>query len=495
MGNSIIYGSNTLYKSFTPSLKINFNNINIKEQETVMKNGINGNKKVLESIEENNDSINNDIINNCKEIKDFYFVCSRCKCRNPCIENVKFDDKKMDFIVSYYCACFYNSNKLQEVYLNSLIDSQKPSNYCPIHSYNILKFYCKECQNSFCELCDKDSEEHKKVFINYNKIMSEDNKEIILKESSKAKYGNIYIKIINEHLNQFFQIDIPKYQLKKTFKRHSDKVTAIIQLHSGLIATGSYDTTIHIWDLEKSSPIKTIEAFGKVFALLEFEPNMLLSSSSDNKICLWDINSKKNNYIYKFTGHELWVNCLVKIDDKTFASASNDCNIIIWDYNQRKKINQFEAHDDCILALIKLKNGNLCSGSVDKLIKIWDSKDQRFIKDLKGHKKWIKCLCQMEDETILSGSDDTTIKVWKNYECIKTIIEGHSNSVRVLLKLNDNYFISGSFDKTIKIWDIKEFKCHQTLNKHSSNVFCILKLTNNNLISCSDNTIILWEKE
>jgi WD40 repeat protein len=481
--------------NYNPSnIKNLYNNKIIKDKQILKKDIINENKSNINLIEESNELKNNDLNKNYDENKDYYFVCSRCKCRNPHIEKVNFDVNKKEFNAFYYCPCFNNSIKYIEVPLELLINSKSPSNICPIHSNNILKFYCNKCKKSFCELCDKDNEDHKNDFINYNNIISENNAKIIIDLSSKAKKGDFYRKIIEEYLNQFYKDNAPKYHLKYNLKGHNDKVTSIIQLHSGSIATGSYDTTICIWDLEKLSPIKTIQALGKVFSLLEFVPNMLLSSLSENIICLWDINSNKNNCIYKFCGHDLWVNCLVKCDDKTFASASNDCNIIIWDYYERKIIKKFEAHDDCILALIKLKDGNLCSGSVDKLIKIWDSKDQNLIKDLKGHKYWVKCLCQMEDETILSGSDDKTIKVWKNYVCIFTIKE-HSNSVRALLKLNDNYFISGSFDKTIKIWDIKEFKCHQTLKEHSSNVLCILKLKNNNLISCCDNTILLWEKK
>jgi WD40 repeat protein len=401
----------------------------------------------------------------------------------------------MDFNVSYYCACFFNNNTSQKEYLKSLINPIKPKNICLVHANNYLKFYCKKCKKSFCKLCEEDSEEHKKDFVNYNNIMSEDNANIILKESFKAKNGIIYKKIIEGYLNQLNENDVPKYHLKNTLKEHSDKVTAIIQLHSGLIATGSYDATIRIWNVEKLSCDKTIQDLGKVFALLEFEPNMLLSSSSENTICLWDLKSNKNEYIHNFTGHKLWVNCLVKCDENTFASASNDCRIIIWDYYQRKRIKKYQVHNDCILALIKLKDGNLCSGSADCLIKILDWKEQKLIKDLIGHKNWVKCLCQMEDETILSGSDDKTIKVWKNYECIYTI-EEHSSSIRALLKLNDIYFVSGSFDNTIKIWDIKQFLCHQTLNRHSSNVVCIIKLINDDLVSCScDNTIIIWEKD
>ena len=64
----------------------------------------------------------------------------------------------------------------------------------------------------------------------------------------------------------------------RTFYGHSEKVTAITQLNSGKIATGSYDNTIRIWDLndkEKTSEDKIIRENGRIFTLLEFKENKL----------------------------------------------------------------------------------------------------------------------------------------------------------------------------------------------------------------------------
>jgi WD40 repeat protein len=399
----------------------------------------------------------------------------------------------MDINVSYYCACSPGQNKPQSKSLESLINSEKPLNLCPIHSMTTLKFYCNFCKKFFCEKCQRDNEEHNKDFINIDIIMSEDIAEKIKNNSHKTQNKDKYIKLINDYLNNIKKIKIPKYQLKKTGNLH-DKVTAIVLLKSGLVATGSYDKTIRIWKIKELFCVRKIKVLGKVLALLEFKPNMLLSSN-ENIICLWDLNSDKDECIHIFKEHELWVNCLVKYDNKIFASASNDHKIIIWDYEQRKRIKKFEVHKDCILALIKLNDGNLCSGGADFAIKIFDWKQEKLINKLKGHQNMVKCLCQMDNETLLSGSDDRTIKVWKNYKCIFTI-EGHSHLVKALLKLNDNYFVSGSFDNTIKIWDIKTFLSRQTLTDHSSNILCLLKLNNNDLVSCSeDNTIKIWGKD
>ena len=284
-----------------------------------------------------------------------------------------------------------------------------------------------------------------------------------------------------------------KFHCTKSLIGHNDKIVSLIKLNSGCLASGSYDNQIKIWNITTQSCIRNIKENGYVLSLLEFENNMLLSGTSENDIHLWDISSNINVPTHNFSGHQLWVNCLVKCDDNYFASASNDANIRIWDYYEKKCTSILQGHVDCILSLILLQNGNLCSGSADLTIKIWDWRNKFCKVTLKGHEKWVKCVYELDNEILLSGSDDKLIKVWKNENCIKTI-RGHKHSVRTFCQINQNYFASGSFDKTIKIWDANTYELFQELVDHTSNVICLIKLKENCLASCSnDKTIKIWE--
>ena len=305
---------------------------------------------------------------------------------------------------------------------------------------------------------------------------------------------------------------IKPFKMANSFLAHNKIIVCMIELENKQIATGSYDNTIKIWDVNNQNCENEIIEDGKVFALLEFEPNLLLSAidktpddvqeisqirSEDIVINLWDLNSANsdNKIIHSFTGHQLRINCLVKCDDKFFASCSNDGEIIIWDYHLRKKVHNLYGHADCILCLIRLNNGNLCSGSADMTIKIWNWENASCIATLTGNEHWVKCLCQLSNGYILSGSHDNLIKIWDNYNQFVTDLKGHTESVRSICQIGKtNYIASASFDHTIKIWDLNTNECIQTLTEHTSSVINILYHSDGYLISSSkDKTIKIWK--
>ena len=297
--------------------------------------------------------------------------------------------------------------------------------------------------------------------------------------------------------------DKREFSCTKTFEGHTEKIVSLIELSSGQLASGSYDNTIRIWNINTLKEDEIINENGKVFTLLEFEKNQLLCGTSDNCINLWEINSptQAKHFSYSFTGHELWVNSLVKCSPDYFASGSNDSKIKIWDFYNRKCIGTLSGHVDCILTLVLLKNNNLCSGSADCTIKLWDWVKGICIGTLRGHEKWVKCIFELDNGIILSGSDDKTIRLWKDKKQI-SVLTGHEHSVRAFCQINSNYFASGGFDNVIKIWEIKTLKCVQTLVGHKSNIICVITLKNNkkencnknSICSCSnDKTIKIWE--
>ena len=289
--------------------------------------------------------------------------------------------------------------------------------------------------------------------------------------------------------------------ISNIYDAHKDKISCVIELHNKLIATGSYDNTIKVWNIYESICKKTIHVKKEVLSLLEFEPNMILcgtTSTSQSNINLYDINNPYNTPKYSFIGHSMNVNSIVKCDSNHFASASNDSSIIIWNYSLKQKEVQLYENEGCILSLIKLLDGRLCSGSQKHTIKIWNWKTSNCDSQVKNaHEKWVYSLCQLNNGYIVSGSNDRTLKFWdqieENRRPFKTI-RGFENSIRSICQISNNYLAVGCFKGIIKIIDLNSYQCVQEINEHTGHVTGLLKNTNGDLISIStDNTIKIWK--
>ena len=435
--------------------------------------------------------------------KNYYIVCPECKLLQPNIKDLNYDVDKNDFIISYICECNKTKNAKSN-YLVNLMSPEKPKNE------NMKLLSSENCEKLNSLLREKkDIFKGKEIKSKLYEIFPIDESiapPINLFKSNRKQENSInnnldvHIEISQNYFGSVMPIireeNFRKYKCIKTLDGHKDKISSIIQLSSGLIATGSYDSQILIYNIEEYILLKCFQENGYVLSLLEFKPNFLLSGTSSNTISLWNLSSENSDYIFKFEGHEFWVNCLVKCNENFFASGSNDKTIRIWNYNERKEIRTINAHSNIVDCLILLKNGNLCSGGDDNLIKIWNWKNGELIYEIKGHQNDIKCLHEFNEEFLISGSDDKTIKIWENYQEKKNI-NGHNEAIVDLCLIDENTFASGSFDFTIKIWDINSLDCLQTLDEHKDKITGIIKLKNKNiLVSCScDETVKVWKQD
>ena len=515
---------------------------NKKLEKSVAENDNETNKEIKnenENDNETNSKIKNEnddlpkTYTNQGEEKNYFLICPDCGKNILKIESVYYQPEKKDFIVQYNCFCETKSPKYFEQILTDF------QNSCDIDR-NQVTIICENCKTELCKECFEEHKKHKIKSIINKEVISEEimakineKKDEFIKIDILQKLYEFYVSYKNDEINNI-QINIDNleksinsnreilekkndnneeekktfsngstfnYKNTKTLKGHKDRLAVLIKLSkNNLIATGSYDGTVKIWDItkdENEALIMNKNAIGSVFCLLEFEPGKLLGGTSANMVNLWDLEDEDNQeYIYNFYKHYLWVQALVKCDENHFASASNDTRIIIWDYTNRKDEIYLEGHNDCIMDMIMLKNGYLCTSSADENIRIWDWKQQKCLFFFKAHEKYVKCLCELSNGYLLTGSEDNSIGVWEekssSYENIK-YIEGHSKSIRTLCQIDNDHFASGSFDYTIKIWNIINWECLQTLKGHSMNVIDIIKFDDNTLISCSnDQTIKIW---
>ena len=215
--------------------------------------------------------------------------------------------------------------------------------------YTIKFFNVKE--NFKCDL----TIEHKNIVndikeIEENKIISvssdltikiwnfKDFKIECLLEIFNGIYSIFQIELLNNNLfavrDESTELKIYNYngELIRNFNTHKTNIICFIVLKDYRIATGSYDHSIKIWNVEKEKELATLKNHDfTVFSLLETKKGNLISGGGDNLIKIWDLK----NYIClkTFSGHSNYVVTLLELNNNLIASGSYDSKIIIWKIN------------------------------------------------------------------------------------------------------------------------------------------------------------------
>ncbi|XP_073451504.1 uncharacterized protein [Aquarana catesbeiana] len=170
--------------------------------------------------------------------------------------------------------------------------------------------------------------------------------------------------------------------LVHSLEGHSDIVTAVL-IHDRYIISGSWDTSVRVWDILSASELKTLCGHtGAVTCLALVSPgeaqlnsslfppheDFVCSGSADCSIKVWSlISGQPLLSIYTFSA----VSALTHIPDtKLIISGSDGGKIDVWDLNTQENVRSERTHEDKVTAL-QLHAGLLYSGSSDGFLKVW----------------------------------------------------------------------------------------------------------------------------
>ncbi len=282
---------------------------------------------------------------------------------------------------------------------------------------------------------------------------------------------------------------------------HEWGVTSVsFSLDGKLLASGSLDNTIKLWDIASGVCLKTLEGHTGDVTSVSFSPDgkLLASGSLDNTIKLW--NAASGVCLRTFAEHMATVTSVsFSPDGKLLASGSLDKTIKLWDAVSGVCLKTLEGHKSIVDLVSFSPDGKLlASGGRDKTIKLWDAVSGACLKTLEGHTANIFAVSFSPDGKLLaSGSLDNTIKLWDiaSGVCLKTL-EGHTGDVTSVSFSSDGKLLaSGSWDDTIKLWDAVSGVCLKILEGHIDCVTSVSFSPDGKLLASGslDKTIKLWD--
>jgi len=203
---------------------------------------------------------------------------------------------------------------------------------------------------------------------------------------------------------------------------------------------------------------------------------LLASGSGDRTIKLWDLETEALRQT--LSGHQdtVW-SVAISPDGQTLASGSGDRTVKLWDLETGRLLNTFAGHSGPVRSVAISPDGQtLASGSYDQTVKLWDLQTGELRQTLSGHAgRVISVALSPDGQTLASASEDKTIKLW-NLQTgkLEQTLSGHTDWVNsIALSPDGQTLASAGEDKTIKLWNLQTGKLEQTLSGQGSDVYAV----------------------
>jgi F-box/WD-40 domain protein MET30 len=323
------------------------------------------------------------------------------------------------------------------------------------------------------------------------------------KVGTNWKYGRCSIDILRGHTNGIMSLQLVDNILatgsydasikiwdldtgleKRTLRGHTMGIRCL-QFDDNKLISGSLDKTLKVWNWRSGECIATYNGHTEGVIALHFDSNILVSGSVDNTARVWNFEDRS---VFTLRGHSDWVNS-VKIDtaSRTIFTASDDCTVKLWDLDTKKCIRTFEGHVGQVQQVLPLPpefevdeeeeadRGSEPGSPGSSLTQA--EPDFYGIHDYSHIDNHPLFFCAPDrprpPQYMLTSALDSTIRLWDVHSgrCIRTFF-GHVEGVWAVAA-DTLRIVSGAEDGMVKIWDPRTGKCERTFTGHAGPVTCI----------------------
>lgn len=302
-------------------------------------------------------------------------------------------------------------------------------------------------------------------------------------------------------------------------RAHADEVHPIKFIANGrLLASGSDDGQIILWDMEKREPaFPPLEAHQYAVGPITFNDERALLASGacaqyadeiqsqciQGEIALWGL-ADEGNEAKMLHGHESDLHGLRFSHDGKYLASTGGSSLIVWDIDTLEPIWELVLDGNEFIWGVDfspLDNDLLTIGDESGRITVVDVRAKSILREIRAHsQRVIHTVFSPNGQILASGSRDGTIALWDvpTWQPLGPFLEAHTEHIADLDFGNDDHLVSVGLDGQVLLWDLSgEPKIELSLTGHGGSVSsAAFKDTPDEMTLATngpEESIILWD--
>ena len=185
-----------------------------------------------------------------------------------------------------------------------------------------------------------------------------------------------------------------------------------------ILYSGSYDTTIRIWDLKNfnaKDPIQVLKDCKDSVSSMVINEHLIIAASIDGRIRSYDVRMGK-----LVTDHVMQsLTCISQSFDKNCLLLSClDDKLRLFDTSNGELLNEYVGHTNNkykIASCFTPDDSHIITGSEDHKLYIFDMVEAKIVHCLSSHKSAVCAVAHSSSSAcMVSGSTDGVLKVWED---------------------------------------------------------------------------------
>jgi len=236
---------------------------------------------------------------------------------------------------------------------------------------------------------------------------------------------------------------------------HTDFIQVIAKLNETILASGSCDNTIILWDIIKFKQIKVLKGHTNcINALINVEENYLISGSSDSTIKIWQNGLELSGY-FQENAHQSSINALAFSGEKYSYIASGSDSIQIWFVDYLKFENKLHLQTNMTFTFLTILNKTFIVVSSLENVQIYNKTN--FISSFNSKKK-INVIKAIPNGNLAIGTNNFVEILNSKFETIQTLKHEFRVELLDVSQSSLSLITAQILNSIISIWDLETYK-------------------------------------